>query len=362
MRLISPATIANNPNKMETVLKGRLKVRPVCAKLNRESNDVSSIDPYCVVTLGLHMERTSIAIGAGKFPCWSEMFVFAVNGEDVLSLAVWDRDSGSTDYLVGDATLQLTKELANGFEDWVELKFLGRDAGQVKIQLALDLVEDNDTNITQSPWEAEAYLQNDESAFEVAIRPPSEMPLSAMMNDANVGLQGEDELQQRQQQAAVGSALGDAQLENDKSIAPEYIQSPNIPATIYPQVASPCEAIHEPPNYVQAMRPQVPFSQPLDYEQRIPASQSICYQPYMGEASSQPAGLSPIHYPSFPSYVPYASQTTPPLLPGYTPYTIAESYAQYSVKHSSIPKPLKDYVPVVFPPSPYSAYSRGPSR
>jgi len=91
------------------------------------------MDPYCVVTLGGQRQRTRTCHSAGKFPNWNESLVFSRTVEDILVIAVMDDDIGRDD-LVGEATFPVARMAGMGtFEDWLQLSFKGRRAGEVRV-------------------------------------------------------------------------------------------------------------------------------------------------------------------------------------------------------------------------------------
>jgi hypothetical protein len=117
-----------------------LIVRPICAKLTRDTEIFSKMDPYCVVTLGGQRQRTRTCHEAGKYPNWNESMVFSRTMEDMLVIAVFDEDIGRDD-LVGETSFSLGRMTAMGtFEDWLQLSYKGRRAGEVRIGVQLAAV------------------------------------------------------------------------------------------------------------------------------------------------------------------------------------------------------------------------------
>lgn len=117
-----------------TNAQGTLIVRPICAKLTRDTETFGKMDPYCVVRVGGQQQRTAVAEGAGKFPNWSDQLVFRKTNEDTIFFAVWDRDSASSDDMVGETTLPLSRFLGQAnTEEWVEIMYKGRKSGEIRI-------------------------------------------------------------------------------------------------------------------------------------------------------------------------------------------------------------------------------------
>jgi hypothetical protein len=113
---------------------GTLIVRPICARLTRDTDFFTKMDPYCVVTFGTQRQKTRVASGAGKNPSWSEQFVFKRTFEDTLQISVYDYDSTSKDDIVGEGAVSVQKVTATpNWEDWVELQHRGRKAGEVRL-------------------------------------------------------------------------------------------------------------------------------------------------------------------------------------------------------------------------------------
>ena len=115
-------------------MSGNLIVRPICAKLTRDTESFGSMDPYCIVCLGTEKQRSRVADGAGKFPNWQDQFVFRRTNQDQIIIQVWDKDSASSDDMVGEGNLVLNSILGSkSWEDWVEIRHRGRKAGDVRL-------------------------------------------------------------------------------------------------------------------------------------------------------------------------------------------------------------------------------------
>ena len=67
---------------------GTFIIRPICAKLTRDTDLFTKMDPYCVVTLGNQKQKTRVASGAGKSPNWQDQLVFKRNFEDAFHIVV----------------------------------------------------------------------------------------------------------------------------------------------------------------------------------------------------------------------------------------------------------------------------------
>ena len=114
--------------------RGTLIIRPICAKLTRDTETFGKMDPYCKIVLGTFIQKTKIADGAGKFPNWQDQLVFKWSHEDTITVEVWDYDSASKDDLVGSATVPISRLTATRtWEDWIEITHRGTRAGEVRL-------------------------------------------------------------------------------------------------------------------------------------------------------------------------------------------------------------------------------------
>ena len=115
---------------------GTLKVHIIEAKLERDTEAIGKMDPYCIVNMRMQRIRTKTAMDEGKQPTWdNEKFDLDVKyiGDD-MHLEVFDEDPCDSD-LVGSANIKLSAMCMNGgFDEWYEIQFKGRRAGAVHIK------------------------------------------------------------------------------------------------------------------------------------------------------------------------------------------------------------------------------------
>lgn len=135
-----------------TTMQGRLIVKVIEAKLSRDTDWFTKMDPYCVIRCGPDTKRTAVHYKAGKTPSWNELFEFSRNTEQTIDIEVWDSDPITSDDYVAGAIIPLTKVLQAGyFTDWYELIYKGRYSGQIHIEMTwLPLM-------TQKPPQAGPY-------------------------------------------------------------------------------------------------------------------------------------------------------------------------------------------------------------
>ena len=77
---------------------GSLRVEIIEAKLTRDTEFFSKMDPYCVLECRMQKFRTRTLQGAGKTPKWQQAFDFDVKyvGDD-MSIKVFDEDVAASD-------------------------------------------------------------------------------------------------------------------------------------------------------------------------------------------------------------------------------------------------------------------------
>jgi len=116
-------------------MAGLLIVKPLSAKLTRDTELFGKMDPYCVVRLGEQSQKTAVAKKAGKLPFWRDQLVFRKKTEEEVVFEVWDHDSTTADDLVGEARLMLQEIGTKVHEGWIKLKYRGRSAGKLRISI-----------------------------------------------------------------------------------------------------------------------------------------------------------------------------------------------------------------------------------
>lgn len=116
-------------------MAGLLVVKPLSAKLTRDTEIFAKMDPYCVVRLGQQTQKTAIAKKAGKLPFWRDQLVFRKKCEEEVVFQVWDSDSATADDLVGEAKLMLREVTRHPHEGWLKLEYRGRSAGKLRISI-----------------------------------------------------------------------------------------------------------------------------------------------------------------------------------------------------------------------------------
>ncbi|KAL3829635.1 hypothetical protein ACJIZ3_018437 [Penstemon smallii] len=88
--------------------QGTLQVLLVSAKGLENTDFLSGMDAYAVLTCRTQEKKSSVASGEGSRPDWNETFVFVISeGVNELKIKIMDKDSFTEDDFVGEATVPL---------------------------------------------------------------------------------------------------------------------------------------------------------------------------------------------------------------------------------------------------------------
>jgi Ca2+-dependent lipid-binding protein, contains C2 domain len=134
--------------------EGTLIVKPLTAKLTRNTETFGKMDPYCKVIIGQNFYQTAVHKDGGKNPGWNTTLTFKITNEDVIAVEVWDKDDLTKDDLVGTGSLSVSKVTSNKnkFSDWIPLTYKGKSAGSVLLDIEFIPADKNKTNtITTIP-------------------------------------------------------------------------------------------------------------------------------------------------------------------------------------------------------------------
>lgn len=120
-----------------------LIIKPLSAKLTRDTELFAKMDPYCVVRVGHQTQKTAVARKAGKLPFWKDQLVFRKKTEEEVVFEVWDSDSATADDLVGEGRLLLREIEDAVHEAWIKLTYRGRSAGKLRFSIEVRLEQRN---------------------------------------------------------------------------------------------------------------------------------------------------------------------------------------------------------------------------
>jgi len=118
-----------------TSTTGRLRLTVIEAKLTRDTDFFSKMDPYCIIKSREQTFKTKVMQNAGKMPKWNEIFDINVKyiGDD-MSVEVLDEDVTSSDQ-VGITNIKLSSLCMNGgIDEWFDLQYKGKKSGSVHLK------------------------------------------------------------------------------------------------------------------------------------------------------------------------------------------------------------------------------------
>ncbi|KAG0013929.1 hypothetical protein BGZ81_000760 [Podila clonocystis] len=129
-----------DPDEGKTPI-GELVIIPIQGRDLPNRERFGKQDPFILFKLGNVSKRSSTDVRGGQRPRWNDeqinILMYQSDAKDATSLYVscMDEDHQKND-LIGDCVINLAKVLERGeHDDWFELKYRGREAGELMIQL-----------------------------------------------------------------------------------------------------------------------------------------------------------------------------------------------------------------------------------
>ena len=114
---------------------GKLRLTVIEAKLTRDTDFWSKMDPFCVLNYREQQFKTKVKQNAGKLPKWDETFEIDVKYiGDELYIGVKDEDLTKAD-VIGDGQLKLSALCVNGgLDEWFDIFYKGKNAGKIHLK------------------------------------------------------------------------------------------------------------------------------------------------------------------------------------------------------------------------------------
>jgi Ca2+-dependent lipid-binding protein len=122
-------------SKQTGATSGTLRLEIVEARLTRDTDFFSKMDPYCVIETRMQKVKTNTLNGAGKTPKWNQTFDIDVKylGDD-MKVTVWDEDVTTSDH-VGATEIKISSLCVNkGLDEWFSLQHKGKKAGTIHLK------------------------------------------------------------------------------------------------------------------------------------------------------------------------------------------------------------------------------------
>jgi len=114
---------------------GKLRLELIEARLTRDTETFSKMDPYCKIRYREQMVKSKTMDNGGKTPKWNQIFDFDIKyvGDDFF-VECLDEDLTKSD-LIGEAKIKCSAFIANGgIDEWYELQYKGKRAGLLHIK------------------------------------------------------------------------------------------------------------------------------------------------------------------------------------------------------------------------------------
>ncbi|CAG9312064.1 unnamed protein product [Blepharisma stoltei] len=115
---------------------GSLIIRPISAKLDRDVEALTTMDPYVFIKIGNQEMKSRVCADGGKQPNWEDQLNFVISGEDQAYIGVWDKRTLMSDSEVGSSIFPLIKLFDTKYhEDWIDLFYNGQKAGSLRLYM-----------------------------------------------------------------------------------------------------------------------------------------------------------------------------------------------------------------------------------
>jgi hypothetical protein len=115
-------------------MSGSIVVKPLQAKLTRDTDNFSKMDPYCQVVIGGQTVKGKVCSSGGKNPHWDDSISVKRTNEPVLHVEVKDKDTFTSDEVVGVAQVDLTK-LSGSSAQWYQLYYKQKPTGEILLEI-----------------------------------------------------------------------------------------------------------------------------------------------------------------------------------------------------------------------------------
>jgi Ca2+-dependent lipid-binding protein len=111
-------------------------IKPLNAKLQRDTESFGKMDPYCVITMGSNKLQTKVAEDGGKAPVWNDVLSFKRINEDKIIIEVWEKD-GVSDDIIGTGSLVISQIINKKVKinETVKIEFKNKPAGTVSLEI-----------------------------------------------------------------------------------------------------------------------------------------------------------------------------------------------------------------------------------
>jgi hypothetical protein len=157
---------------------GTLIVRPISAKLLRNTELFGNMSPYVKVILGDLYEKSPVAKKQNIDPSWQCELSFKLTNQQDLIIEIWNHHTLRKDDFLGSVSVTLSEWMGNGtrFSEWIPIFYQEQDAGALKLEMEFIpdamTVPTQNTMITETSTLQQQYSQGQESY-------PNAMPVTS---------------------------------------------------------------------------------------------------------------------------------------------------------------------------------------
>lgn len=117
-------------------MSGTIVIKPLQAKLTRDVDVLSKMDPYCLVMIGNQKVHGTVCKSGGKTPKWEESITVRRNNEPFLYIEVKDKDTFSSDEIIGVCQINLDELSSQSVTArWQPLFYNQKPAGDLLVEL-----------------------------------------------------------------------------------------------------------------------------------------------------------------------------------------------------------------------------------
>lgn len=120
-------------------MPGTLTIRPLSAKLTRDTEFFGQMDPYCKITFGKQKVQGSVCKNGGKYPHWDDALILRRANEPELEIEIKEKDWLLPDGTIGTCRLNLREvESQRRVLKWFPVSYEHKPAGQILIEATFE--------------------------------------------------------------------------------------------------------------------------------------------------------------------------------------------------------------------------------
>jgi hypothetical protein len=138
---LSKSNVSFSQGNRVRILCGDLTVRPICAKLVKDTTHHKQMNVFCEIEIGPNKKRTKFSNTTGINPDWSDKLHFSIKGEHELTLKLLDQDFKGCDQLVGQKTTDLQQMIEDPDTDiWLNVSdAAGNYSGKINLRVSFEV-------------------------------------------------------------------------------------------------------------------------------------------------------------------------------------------------------------------------------